>query len=261
MRRYVWLSLLIFLFPLSLVADRFCWFAPMDAMYHGILALHRVLPQLVLGAALLSMAAVVVQIGLVRNRLALLSALSSEPPPQLNDAFRYEAQRAAVRAPEIVYLEAATSICFTASGIRRAKIFVSRGFIDDLDSLEFSLVARHEMVHVRNRDAAWNLFWHILFSALLLPGFTSLERTLRLRREIRANVEVVGSGDSLVYERLLTRRARDRHVLCNDGRPERRPSGFMNVAAPAAVVVFFIALAISHADFMHDLPYLRSHHC
>ncbi len=45
-----WLLPLIFLLPLKLVADRFCWFGPTDDAYHGLVALHRVLPELIIAA-------------------------------------------------------------------------------------------------------------------------------------------------------------------------------------------------------------------
>ncbi len=53
-----WLWLLVFLFPLTLVAGRFCWFGPTDDAYHGLLMLHRVLPQIILAAAAISVATV-----------------------------------------------------------------------------------------------------------------------------------------------------------------------------------------------------------
>ncbi len=37
-----WLVPLVFLLPLKVVADRFCWFGPTDDAYHGLVALHRV---------------------------------------------------------------------------------------------------------------------------------------------------------------------------------------------------------------------------
>ena len=258
--RWLWLWLLVFLFPLSVVAGRFCWFGPTDDAYHGLVALHRVLPQLVLAAALLSIATVLVRVWLVRDRLNMLSALSSHPPEPLVDAFVIEAGRLGVVVPHLVYVSAAAPLCFTGFGFRRSEVFISRGFIRDLDAMELRLVAHHEIVHVRKRHAAWNFFWHVVFSALVLPGFDGIERALRLRREAQANVSAAEVAPA-VYERLLLRRARERQTLCFEGQSERRPNGFSLLAAPAAVVLFFIALSVSHADFMHDLPYLVTHHC
>jgi len=43
-RAWRWLWLLVFFVPLTLLAGRFCWFAPTDGAYHGLVALHEALP-------------------------------------------------------------------------------------------------------------------------------------------------------------------------------------------------------------------------
>lgn len=259
-KRWLWLGLLVLLFPLSLASDRFCSFALSDAAYHTFLDLHLFLPQALVLAAFLSIATVVFRIGVVRDRLRVLSTYASEAPAEVYDAFAREARRLGITLPSLAYVDSTAPICFTAFDFRAPRVFVSRGFVDGLDDTELRLLAHHELVHVRDRHATWNVFWHVAFAALVLPGFGGIERALRYRREVDANVSAARI-DPLRYERLLARRARERRALCFEGTRERARPGIVATLAPLAVFAFFIALFISHADFMHDLPYLTSHHC
>ncbi len=256
-----WLLPLIFLLPLKLVADRFCWFGPADDAYHALVALHRVLPELIIAAAALSVFTVTLRVAKIRDRLKLLASLSSAPPEPLLAAFTIEAHRLDVPVPAIVYVTTALPLCFAGLGLRRSDVFLSRGFVQGLSDVELRLVAHHELVHLRDRHPAWNFVWHVVFAALVLPGFTGLERMLRQRRELIANVSAARIAP-VVYEQLLVRRARGRRSLCSDEQQgPRRIGRFSGVLAPVAVVGLFIALGLSHADFMHDLPYLLAHHC
>jgi len=256
-----WLWLLVFFFPLTFVAGRFCWFGPTDDAYHSLVALHEVLPQLLLVAAVASMASVVYRLAQIRKQLGALAAVSTVPPLPLRNAFAIEAMRMGIAQPAIVYVDTAAQLCFTGFRLRRMEIFISSAFAADLSEMELRLVAHHEIVHLRDRHPAWNVFWHVLFSALLLPAFTGLERTLRHRRELLANVSAARI-DSVAYGALLARRARDRQSLCFEGSPVRkRSSRRSSVLAPIAVFGLFVGLGIAHADFMHDLPYLVRHHC
>ncbi len=256
-----WLLPLIFLLPLKLVSDRFCWFGPADDAYHGLVALHRVLPELIIAVAALSVFTVTFRVAKIRDRLRLLASLSSDTPEPLLAAFSIEAHRLNVPVPRIVHVTTALPVCFAGLGSRRPDVFLSRGFVQDLSEVELRLVAHHELVHVRDRHPAWNFVWHVIFAALVLPGFTGLERMLRQRRELVANISAARI-DPPVYEQLLLRRARGRRSLCSDGQQvPRRIGRFSGVLAPVAVVGLFVALGVSHADFMHDLPYLLTHHC
>ncbi len=256
-----WLVPLIFLLPLKLVADRFCWFGPTDDAYHGLVALHRVLPELIIGAGALSIFTVASRVAKIRDRLKVLATLSSDPPSALLAAFGTEAQRLNVPEPRIVYVPTSLSLCFAGVGLRRSDVFLSRGFLQDLSDDEVRLVAHHELVHLRDWHPAWNFIWHVIFAALILPGFAGLERMLRQRRELVANISA-SRVEPVVYERLLLRRAQERRSLCFDGQKEPRATGRFSAAmAPVAVVGLFVALGVSHADFMHDLPYLLAHHC
>jgi len=256
-----WLLPLIFLLPLKLVSDRFCWFGPADDAYHGLVALHRVLPELIIAAGALSVFTVTLRVAKIRDRLKLLAALSSDPPETLLAAFGIEAHRLDVTVPRIVYVTTALPLCFAGLGLRRPDVFLSRGFVQGLSDVELRLVAHHELVHLRDRHPAWNFVWHVMFAALVLPGFGGLERILRQRRELVANISAARI-DPTVYEQLLQRRARERRSLCSDGqKAPGRLSRFSAVVAPVAVAGLFVALGLSHADFMHDLPYLVTHHC
>jgi Zn-dependent protease with chaperone function len=256
-----WLLPLIFLLPLKLVADRFCWFGPTDDAYHGLVALHRVLPELIIAAGAWSIFTVTFRVAKIRDRLTLLATLSSDAPAPLLAAFGTEAQRLNVPVPRIVYVPTSLPLCFAGLGLRRSDVFLSRGFVQDLSAVELRLVAHHELVHLRDRHPAWNFVWHVIFAALVLPGFVGLERMLRRRRELAANVSAA-RVDPAVYEGLLLRRAQEHRSLCLDGEKEpRRISRFSAAMAPVAVVGLFVALGVSHADFMHDLPYLLAHHC
>ena len=260
-RIWRWAWLLVFFIPLTVFAGKFCSFAPTDSAYHGLVALHEALPQLVALAAALSMASVAYRIVAVARNLERIRQLESPAPLALADAFASEALRAGIAVPRLVYVTASTPLCFTAFGVGRATVFASRGFCEDLDDTELRLVARHEIAHVRAHDPAWNFFWHLAFAAFVVPGFAGLERTLRQRREFRANV-AAASDASDAYEALLRRRA-DRHAsLCFDGRVDRdRAPRIATAIVPLAVVVLFVGLGLSHAEFMRDLPYLTAHHC
>lgn len=198
---------------------------------------------------------------MVARKLDRIRQLESPAPSALAAAFVEEAARAGIAMPRLVYVTASTALCFTAFGTGRTTVFCSRGFCDDLDDREFSLVARHEIAHVRAHDPLWNFFWHLAFAALVVPGFAGVERALRQRRELRANVTAASHAPD-AYEALLKRRA-DRHTsLCFDGRRDHERSPRVATSlVPLAVGGLFIGLGVSHAEFMRDLPYLTAHHC
>ncbi len=254
------MTLAVFLFPLSIVADRFCWFAPTDDLYHALVALHIVLPQILIAAAIVSSLAVIYRVSTVQSRLEILTSLASESPLPLRMAFQEQARSLAMTVPQLVYVPASLPLCFTAFTVRAAKVFVSRGFVDALDDRDLRLVARHELVHIRERHAAWNFFWHVAFAALVLPGFAGLESTLRLRRETRANV-AAARLDPQRYEVLLLRSLHGRRSLCAEGDAPNRSARSIAFVGPVGVLLFLAALAVSHVGFMHDLPYLTTHHC
>ena len=259
-RRWLWLGLVVFLFPLTLVAGRFCSFGAIDTTYHALLALHGIEPQIVAGAIFVSVVTVIIRLDRVRNRLGILRSLASATPQPLVDAFAVEAARLEIATPRIIYVTASVPLCFTAFDWRTTNVFVSRGFIEGLEPIDLGLVAHHELVHIRERHPLWNLAWHVAFSALVFPVFAGVERRLRLRRELRANAEAA-TRDPERYADLLVRQAREGRSLCAEAIPQERAPRGIAAVAPLAVVSFFVALVVSHAGFMHDLPYLASHHC
>ena len=259
-RRWLWLGLVVFLFPLTLVAGRFCSFGVTDFAYHSLVALHGIEPQIVIAAVVISIVAVLVRLDLIRNRLGVLRSIASAPPAALTEAFEREAACLAVAEPRLIYVTASVPVCFAALDRRTTSVFVSRGFIEGLTADDLRLVAHHELVHIREHDAFWNLVWHVAFSALVFPTFDGIERRLRLRRELRANAKAAMLAPER-YEELLVRQARDGRSLCAEAVSETRAPQQLAAVAPLAVVSFFVALVISHAGFMHDLPYLAAHHC
>lgn len=259
-RRWLWLGLGVFLFPLTLIAGRFCSFGVTDFAYHSLVALHEIEPQIVVVVIVVSIVAMIVRVDRIRKRLSVLRSIASAPPSALTRAFAREAARLHVAEPQLVYVTASVPICFAAIDRRTTSVFVSRGFVDELAPDELRLVAHHELVHLRERDPLWNLMWHVAFSALVFPAFDGVERRLRLRRERRANAEAATLAP-LRYEELLVRQAREGRSLCAEAAPAIRAPNRLAAVAPLAVVSFFVALVVSHAGFMHDLPYLSAHHC
>lgn len=259
-RRWLWLGLVVFLFPLTLVAGRFCSFGAADGVFHALVALHGIEPQIVFVAIVASIASVILRLVRVQSRLDILRCLASPPPAQLMDAFLNEAARLEIAVPAVTFVTATVPLCFTARTRRMTSVFVSRGFMEDLDAVDLRLVAHHELIHIRDSHPLWNQIWHVIFAALVFPGFDGVERRLRLRRELRAN-ESAATLDQDRYEELLIRQAREGRSLCAEAVTQKRSTSRLVAVAPLTVVTFFLALVASHAGFMHDLPYLAAHHC
>jgi len=162
----------------------------------------------------------------------------------------------------VLYVDIAAPIATT---IFRRTILFSRGFTNQLDDGDLALVVRHELAHVQRRDATAGVLWHLVFAALLIPGFEPLERRLHAHRERAANL-TAATGREERYLSLVTRMPRGTDV-CADARlgleaASRRPGDrWLMWFAPLAVIALAVALPLSHAAFRHDLPYLLSHHC
>ncbi len=256
-----WAWPLIFLVPLTLVADRGCNVPGVDPTYHLVLWLHENLPMLYLVAALIAALAVTLRIVRARSRAATLFALGSELPVPVQSAFAAEARRLAISIPKLVYLDVTAPLCFALVGFRPT-VVLSRGFVTDLAPDEVGMVARHELLHVKHRDPLRALAWHLAFAALLMPAFTALERSLGLRRELRTNLEAAAENPER-YAALLVSRARERRGLCIEafGAPACENAPWLTLGPPALVVALLVALAASHAWFMDHLAFLSNHHC
>ncbi len=253
---------IIFLVPLSWWADRGCWLAGVDPLYHSTLWVHERLGWFVAALAVVSAAAVVVKILVARMRFGRLKLLAEPLPARLQRAMERASDELGIAVPTLLYLDVPAPIATTV--FRRTIVF-SRGFTDPLDDADLELVARHEVAHVQRHDATAGVLWHLAFTALLIPGFEPLERRLHARRERAANV-TAATGREERYLSLLSRVSHGASV-CVEARlgleaAARRPEDrwFMWLA-PLTVVTLAVALPLSHAAFRHDLPYLLSHHC
>ena len=252
----------VFLIPLSWWAERGCWLAGVDPIYHTTLWVHERLGWFVAALALMSAAVVVAKIVVARRRFAGLKLLAEPLPARLRTAIERAAGELGIAVPTVLYLDVAAPIATTVFG---RTILFSRGFAAALDDDDLALVARHEIAHVQRGDATAGVVWHLAFAALLIPGFEPLERRLHARRERAANL-TAASGREERYLSLVSRTPRGADV-CAEARlgleaAARRPGDrWLMWFAPLAVVTLAIALPLSHAAFRHDLPFLLSHHC
>ncbi len=243
-------------------ADRGCQFAGVDPLYHTTLWVHERLGWFVGALAALSAAVVLTKIVVARIRFMKLQAVAEAVPARVHGAIERVSASLAVRVPTVLYVDLTAPIATTVFG---RTVIVSRGFLDRLDDEELELVVRHEFAHVRRGDAAAGVLWHLVFAALLIPGFEALERRFHARRERLANL-TAAEGKEQSYLSLMSRIAPGAD-LCVGARlgleaAARRPEDRWLVwVAPVAVVCLAIALPLSHLEFRHDLPYLLSHHC
>lgn len=257
--RWAWPSL--FFIPLTPVAGRGCGFLGVDPAYHSMLWIHGNLAILYLAVALIAAVAVSVRVARARARAGRLFSLTTPVPAAIESAFVAEAARLGVGLPRLAYLEVAASLCFVLVGSRPA-VVLSRGFVEDLDVDEVRMVARHELLHIKHRDPARAFAWHLLFAALLVPGFSDLERWFATRRELRTNLAAAES-EPRRYGALLVSRAREQRSLCVGGLEAagRRRPRLPVFAQPAIGLLVFAGLALSHASFLDHLAFLSAHHC
>lgn len=253
---------ILFLIPLSWWAKRGCSIAGVDSLYHATLWVHERLGLFVAALALLSAGVVVAKIVVARLRFARLRHVAEPLPAHVEASLRRAATDLDIAVPSVLYLDLAEPIATTVFG---RTVLLSRGFVAALDNEELELVIRHEIAHVRNGDAKAGILWHLLFAALLVPGFEPLERRLYARRERSANLSAA-RGREERYFSLVARISRGADVCADAGlgleAAARRPKDRWLVwIAPLVVICLAVALPLSHALFRHDLPYLLSHHC
>ncbi len=252
----------IFLIPLSWWADRGCGFAGVDPLYHATVWIHERLGWFVAALASVSVIVVLGNIIVARFRFSRLLDLAEALPERVDRAFAAAGAELGARLPRIAYLDVARPIATTVFG---PVVLLSRGFTDALNDNDLLLVARHELVHASRHDASVGVMWHLAFAALLLPGFEPLERRLHAAREQRANFTAAGEREEQ-YVALIGRLARGTALCAGAGlgleAAARRPDDrWLSWAAPIIIVLFAVALSLSHREFMHDLPFLLAHHC
>jgi hypothetical protein len=253
---------IVFLIPLSWWADRGCNYAGVDPLYHTTVWFHERLGWLVALLAVLSLLTVSAKIVIARRRLLHLLELAEPLPETLAQAFHLAAAELEVRLPRIAYLNVGEHIATTVYG---PVILISRGFAAALNEDGLLLVARHELVHASRHDAGIGVLWHLVFSALLIPGFEPLERHLHAARERRANVQAARDREAS-YLALISQLSNDAS-LCAGGNigleaAARRPGDAVLMwVAPSLIIVLALALVASHVEFKRDLPFLLTHHC
>jgi hypothetical protein len=252
----------LFLVPLSWWADRGCNYAGVDPLYHATVWMHERLGWFVVALAAISVLTVLVKIVLARRRLSRLLKLSEPLPARIRRCFEFAAAEMNVVLPRVAYLDVGERVATTVFG---PVILLSRGFAEPLNDADLALVARHELVHASKRDAGAGVLWHLAFVALLLPGFEPLERRLHAARERRANI-LAAAGREEAYLSVLSRVARGA-ALCEGGNigleaAARRPGDrWLAWVTPSLIALLAVALPLSHAEFVHDLPFLLTHHC
>lgn len=253
---------IVFLIPLSWWADRGCGLAGVDPLYHATVWIHERLGLFVAALALASIVLVFGKIIVARLRFSRLLDLAEITPDRVQRSFATAGAELPVNAPRVAYLDVSLPIATTVFG---PVVLISRGFANALDNDELLLVARHELVHASRHHATVGVLWHLLFAALLLPGFEPLERRLHAAREREANTRAAEAREAKY--RILVGRLLPGASLCAEAglgleaaarRPEDR---WLAWFAPIVIILLAVALPWSHREFMHARPYLISHHC
>ena len=256
--RVLWL--VVFLIPLGVLADRYCYFNFTDPVYHALMWLHERLPVLFLCLAAISAGSAIIRYIRIQDRLRALEALRSTPSVGLQRAFaNVDTGRDAI---DLVYIDVPSAFCFTVFG---GRVVISRGFSELLDNDELRLVAEHEALHIRRGDPLRALLWHLLFAALIVPGFERAEEALYARRERDVDT-AARQVNPLMYDGLVQRVGR---AICG-GTPG---AAFRSLApqecvrtlrmlAPAMIPIALLTLLVaSHVLFVKNLPFLTAHHC
>lgn len=253
---------IVFLIPLSWWADRGCGLAGVDPLYHATVWMHERLGAFVAALAFASVALVIGKIVIARVRFSRLLNLAEIAPERVQRALAAAGAELRVCAPRVAYLDVNLPIATTVFG---PVILLSRGFANALDDDELLLVAKHELVHASRHHASMGVLWHLAFAALLVPGFEPLERRLHAAREREANATAAQAREEK-YLQLIGRLTHGASLCADAGlgleaaarRPEDR---WLAWAAPLVIILLAIALPLSHREFVHDRPYLLSHHC
>lgn len=260
-----WVRLLwvfVFLLPLGFFADRLCFINVVDPSYHALLWMHERLGYVFAGFALISCGAALLRFARIQGQIRSLTTLRDATPQPVEGAFRAAAAAVGLRRLDVVYVRVPMVFCFSVFG---GRVILSRGFIESIDSNELPLVALHEAVHVRYADPNKALLWHLLFAALIVPGFEGLEDALYQRRE-RGVDRFVSVIDELGYGALLERfntslclgtpAAAFRSAAPASAKMSLKP--LLSAGVPASLLAL---LLLSHELMLRNLPYLQTHHC
>lgn len=256
------LWVLIFLIPLGFFADRLCYINLVDPSYHALLWMHERLGYFFVALALISAGAALLRFVRIQGQLRVLVTLRAATPEHVEKAFQKASSMLGLRHVEIVYVQVPMIFCFTVFG---GRVIVSQGFVDLTAPDEFALIALHEAVHIRYGDALKALLWHLLFAALIVPGFEPIEDVLYQRRE-RGVDQFVRRWDEQGYGALLER---FNASLClgtpaaafRSSVPIARTRSLAPLVSAVMPAVLLSLLFVSHALMVQNLPYLQAHHC
>ena len=249
--------------PVGIFAERFCWFHFADMFYHGLLWLHSHIGVVFAAYAVLFAAAAIFRLARVYRHFVSLEELCSEPPPNVRQSLERAAYSLAVRsAPKVVYVDVPGLFCFTILG---GRVVISRGFLETLEGSELALVAQHEALHLQRKDAARALLWHLLFAALIVPGFEWLEYALYRNRE-RCVDQLTRVCNPQVYDGLIARFRKAGLYATTPAAPfqatPRVPkTTFSRLFAFFAPSALLMLAALSHVRVVMHLAYLQTHHC
>lgn len=226
-------------------------------MYHGLVALHARMPLVFVALGMISLALAVIRFAGIQHQLRELRRFEVAPPQRVREA-------ALTGISSIAYIRAPQKFCFTT--ILGPQVLISSGLETSLTNEQLVMVLEHEREHIRRGDPLRALLWHLLFAALILPGFGLLERALHTARERRVDKRVaMVSAHPSQYETLkeaLARRKDSPDDAIWSGSLGGRPSHAWRPALIALVPLsVLVLLSFSHEWFIQAQPFLIQHHC
>ncbi|RYD35879.1 MAG: hypothetical protein EOP86_07375 [Verrucomicrobiaceae bacterium] len=143
-----------------------------------------------------------------RRQIRRIRGEATPVPSELRESVRAAAAAAGLRRlPEMVCSRAVDSPAVT--GPLRPVLLLPSGFPRDLPSREAALILRHEALHLRHRDAAWDvLFWLLNAAHWFNPLIWSAFTRLRSDRETARDAEILaeaGQEERAAYGTALLR--------------------------------------------------------
>ena len=248
----------MFLVPLGLIAGHFCAVRFVDPVYHGLLWLHERMPSIVIALGIVSFVAAIMRFASIQGQLHKLRRFEVAPPQRIHNAQLPDYVR-------LAYIGAYQKFCFTT--FFGPQVVISSGLEQSLSDGQLFMVLQHEREHLRRGDPMRALLWHLVFAALIFPGFEPLERALHRARERRVDQIVAMAADHpSEYETLKRTLGRQKDepdaAFCSRAREMRTLSRSWGTSLTALVPISMLALLVlSHQWFVQSFPFLVQHHC